>query len=233
MFTAKAKNKGLKLTLLVDSSLTLLVDSSIDYNVSGDPMRLTQILMNLIGNAIKFTEKGRIDVSCITQKEDDKTAELCFTIKGTGIGIPQEKLQTVFERFTQADSNTTRKYGGTGLGLAITKQLIELLGGSIEVKSEEAKSTEFSFTLNFTKSCEKKYMLPGKETLQLSQYNTGKRILIVEDTLLNQKLTSIILQNNGFEIALAENGKKAVEILGEQTFDFILMDIQMPEMDRL
>jgi signal transduction histidine kinase/DNA-binding response OmpR family regulator/predicted hydrocarbon binding protein len=222
MFATKAKNKGLK--------LTLLVDSSIDYNVSGDPMRLTQILMNLIGNAIKFTEKGKIDVSCITENEDDDKAELCFAIKDTGIGIVNEKLETVFERFTQADSNTTRKYGGTGLGLSITKQLIELLGGSIGVKSEEGKGTEFSFTLPFTKSSEERYRVPGKEAQSL-QYNTVKKILLVEDTLLNQKLTSIILRNNGFETTIAENGRIAVEILKEQTFDVILMDIQMPEMD--
>ena len=222
MFATKAKNKGLK--------LTLLVDSSINYNVSGDPMRLTQILMNLIGNAIKFTERGRIDVSCVTEKEDDETAELCFTIKDTGIGIVNEKLETVFERFTQADSNTTRKYGGTGLGLSITRQLIELLGGSIGVKSVEGKGTEFCFTLPFQKSAEERYQVPGKEVQSL-QYNTVKKILLVEDTLLNQKLTSIILRNNGFETTIAENGRIAVEILKEQMFDVILMDIQMPEMD--
>jgi CheY-like chemotaxis protein len=222
MFATKAKNKGLK--------LTLLVDSSIDYNVSGDPMRLTQILMNLIGNALKFTDKGRIDVSCVTENEDEESAALCFTIKDSGIGIAADKLESVFERFTQADSNTTRKYGGTGLGLSITKQLIKLLGGSITVKSEEGTGTEFSFVLPFTKSSEERYSVPGKEIYQL-RYNTVKKILIVEDTVLNQKLTSIILQNNGFEIALAENGKKAVEILGREKFDLILMDIQMPEMD--
>ena len=220
MYTRIAKEKGLK--------LTLLIDSSIDYYVSADPMRLTQILTNLIGNAIKFTENGRIDVSCVTQKEDEETAELCFTIKDTGIGIPPEKLDTVFERFTQADSNTTRKYGGTGLGLSITKQLIELLGGSIGVKSKEAGGAEFYFTLPFFKTSSK---IPVNDTVRKVAFNTQKRILIVEDTLLNQKLTSIILQNNGFAISLAENGKKAVEMLKNEPFDLILMDIQMPEMD--
>jgi CheY-like chemotaxis protein len=169
-------------------------------------------------------------VSCITENEDDSTTTLCFTIRDTGIGIAAEKQKTVFERFTQADSNTTRKYGGTGLGLSITKQLIELLGGTIGVKSDEGNGTEFYFTLSFKKSFEERFILSGDQVPQL-KYNTVKTVLIVEDTVLNQKLTSIILQNNGFKTALAENGKRAVEILKEQTFDLILMDIQMPEMD--
>lgn len=222
MFSAKAVDKGLQ--------FSLLIDSAINYNVSGDQMRLTQILMNLIGNAIKFTEEGKIEVSCVTGQQDEKSAELCFTIKDTGIGIPLEKMNAVFERFVQADSNTTRKFGGTGLGLSITKQLITLLGGSLALKSEEGSGTEFYFTLRFLKSSEETG-IPGKEMLQPLQYNNVKNILIVEDTLLNQKLTSIILQNNGFKSAIAENGRKALEMLRQQTFDLILMDIQMPEMD--
>jgi CheY-like chemotaxis protein len=169
-------------------------------------------------------------VSCVLEQEDDESVELCFTIKDTGIGIATEKLETIFERFTQADTNTTRKYGGTGLGLSITRQLIELLGGSISVKSTEGKGTEFSFNLPFIKSSEERYAAPRKEAHTL-RYNTVKKILLVEDTLLNQKLTSIILRNNGFETVIAENGRIAVELLKEQTFDVILMDIQMPEMD--
>ncbi|HZG23156.1 MAG TPA: ATP-binding protein, partial [Chitinophagaceae bacterium] len=223
MFAEKAKDKGLK--------LTLLIDSAIDFNVSGDPVRLMQILTNLVGNAIKFTEKGRIDVSCIAEEQDESTAVLSFTIKDTGIGIPEEKIDSIFERFTQADSNTTRKYGGTGLGLSITKQLVHLLGGTIGLTSKVGHGTEFSFSLQFAKTSGQGYGAPGKSDFEPAEYDSVKRILIVEDTLLNQKLTSIILQNNGFQIAIAENGRKAVGILREQTFDLILMDIQMPEMD--
>jgi signal transduction histidine kinase/predicted hydrocarbon binding protein len=223
MFDKKAKNKDLK--------LTLLVDSAINYNVYGDPMRLTQILMNLIGNAIKFTHHGKTEVCCVTGKEDDDDTELCFTITDTGIGIPADKIDHVFERFTQADSNTTRKYGGTGLGLSITKQLIELLGGTITVTSEEGKGTVFTFCLPFKKSKEEIYRTSYNDAVPVLQYNSVKRILIVEDTVLNQKLTSVILQNNGFESMIAENGKQATEILQKEKFDLILMDIQMPEMD--
>ncbi|MEO5998447.1 MAG: ATP-binding protein [Chitinophagaceae bacterium] len=222
MFSETAKNKGLK--------LVILADSTIDYNVTGDPMRLTQVLMNLVGNAIKFTEKGRIEVSCVTESQDEKMAELGFTVKDTGIGIPPGKIETVFERFMQADSNTTRQFGGTGLGLSITKQLLDLFGGSIDVKSEVGRGTEFYFTIHFLKSAGD-IAIPGNELQQPLHYNSGKKVLIVEDTLLNQKLTSIILENNGFQSAIAGNGREAIEVLRQKTFDLILMDIQMPEMD--
>ncbi len=221
LFAKKAKKKGLR--------LMLLVDSSIDYHVHSDPMRLTQILTNLLENAIKFTERGRIRLSCVTEAETGNWARLRFSIRDTGIGIPAEKVESVFERFTQADSNTTRRYGGTGLGLSITKQLIELLGGTIGLKSKEGKGSEFYFTLRFLKS--EKQRLPVNEEAAPQQYLSAKRVLVAEDTLLNQKLTAIILQNNGFSVTLAENGMQAVELVQRQTFDLILMDIQMPHMD--
>lgn len=223
MFSKKAKARGLK--------LNFLIDSTIDFNIAGDPMRLTQILLNLIGNAIKFTEKGKVEVSCVVEEQDDTSVGLGFAIRDTGIGIPAEKIDSIFERFTQADSNTTRRYGGTGLGLSITKQLIELLGGSIQVSSQPGVSTEFYFKLSFPKSSLQSYRHAGNEPLQTFTQGSGKKILIVEDTLLNQKLTSIILQNNHFEIAIAANGIEALNILKQQIFDLILMDIQMPEMD--
>ena len=223
MFSATAKKKGLKFNCSVDTAIA--------YPLSGDPLRLKQILVNLVGNAIKFTEAGGVYVSCIIEKETEQGVEVCFSVRDTGIGIPADKRETVFERFTQADSNTTRKYGGTGLGLAITKQLIELQGGSITLKKSETSGAEFCFTLPYIKLQQQLHKLPVSEPgLPLNFYSL-KKILVVDDNLMNQKLASIILENNGFEITLAKNGKDVIRILKEQKFDLILMDIQMPLMD--
>ncbi|HZH36111.1 MAG TPA: ATP-binding protein, partial [Flavisolibacter sp.] len=222
MFSPKAAAKNLRLSVAVDASL--------NYSVYGDPMRLTQILMNLIGNGLKFTEKGGLDLRCTIGSQTEKEAEICFRLKDTGIGIPADKLQTIFERFTQADTNITRSYGGTGLGLAISKQLIELLGGTIDVSSEPGVGTEFSFTLWYAKA---PAAAPGnkREAAPLFSFVSVKKVLVVEDNPLNQKLTSIILRNNGFNYLLAENGSEAVELMKENKVDVILMDIQMPVMD--
>lgn len=224
MFSARAKKKGLQFNCSVDTSL--------NFAVNGDPMRLTQILVNLIGNAVKFTEKGGVYVNCMVDEEDEKHASIIFSVRDTGIGIPEDKTETVFERFTQADTNITRKYGGTGLGLAITRQLVELQGGHIELKSNSSSGVEFQFTLPYPKSNTDQKPTPlNKEIIENLQSDSVKKILIVEDNLMNQKLATIILQSNGFETTLADNGAKAVEILKEKTFDVILMDIQMPVMD--
>ncbi|MBC7874595.1 MAG: response regulator, partial [Ferruginibacter sp.] len=223
MFAAKAKKKGLQ--------FICTADTAISYAVNGDPMRLTQVLVNLIGNAIKFTEKGGVYVSCSVETEDEETANILFSIRDTGIGIPAGKTETIFERFTQADTNITRKYGGTGLGLAITKQLIELQGGSITLKSNDLMGAEFLFTLPYHKSADNVHTPFNKELVQHLQFDGVKRILIVEDNLMNQKLAAVILEGNGFDITIAENGKRAVDILGTQAFDLILMDMQMPIMD--
>lgn len=222
MFSAKAAAKGLRMSVTVDASL--------NYSVYGDPMRLTQILVNLLGNSLKFTERGSIDLACRIESENEKEAQICFRLKDTGIGIPAGKLPIIFERFTQADTNITRNYGGTGLGLAISKQLIELLGGIIDVRSEEGVGTEFSFTLWYSKA-----PAGPPEQVQVSTvlpaFAGSKQVLVVEDNLLNQKLTSIMLRNNGFRFLLAENGSEAIDLVKLHRFDLILMDIQMPVMD--
>ena len=222
MFAQKAKDKNLLLTASIDAAL--------NYSVYGDPMRLTQILINLLGNAVKFTEAGSIGVRCTIDTEDNHEACICFFIKDTGIGIPADKIPFVFERFTQAETDITRRFGGTGLGLAITKQLIELLGGKIVVKSHEGSGTEFSFSLTYAKAPAEASIL--KEQIAVRPvYNTEKTVLVVEDNLMNQKLTGIILKNNGFNFIIAENGSVAVKILADKKPDLILMDIQMPVMD--
>jgi signal transduction histidine kinase/DNA-binding response OmpR family regulator len=222
MFSPKATAKGLR--------LSCSVDMAINYQVMGDPMRLTQILVNLLGNAVKFTETGGVYVNCLVEKEEDNKVQLCFSVRDTGIGIDEDKLESVFERFNQADTDISRRYGGTGLGLAITRQLIELQGGQITVSSTKGKGTEFQFSIPYEKSAEQ-VLVPKKEPAVKQRTHFFKKILIVEDNLMNQKLASIILQNNGFDIIIATNGKKALEILKTQTVDLIIMDIQMPVMD--
>lgn len=228
MFSSKAREKNLK--------LVCTVDTAINYSVAGDAMRLTQILVNLIGNAIKFTEQGGVYVSCIEEKEEQHSVELRFSVRDTGIGIPAEKVENIFERFTQVDTNITRKYGGTGLGLAITRQLILLQGGTITVKSEEGAGSEFIFTIPYRKS--NGVVAADTREINTQQYpfTVIKNVLITEDNLMNQKLTATILLSNAFRCTIAENGRKAIEILKEWkqqsiTPDLILMDIQMPVMD--
>jgi CheY-like chemotaxis protein len=202
---------------------------SIAYHLAGDSMRLTQILVNLIGNAIKFTNEGKVTVFCDIEKEEKSFVWLAFSIKDTGIGVPNDKAEKIFERFTQADTDTTRKYGGTGLGLSITKQLIGLLGGTISMQSVEGKGTEFQFSLPFKKVTEQ--MCSNDATDIIFDLDTTKTVLVVEDNYMNQKLTSIILQNNGLPYCVVENGREAVAFLKEKKADVILMDLQMPVMD--
>lgn len=223
MFVSKAKNKNLELTCTVDEALS-------GY-VTGDPMRLTQILVNLIGNAIKFTEKGGVYINCSTELVQGNDMVIKFSIRDTGIGIPKDKTAAIFDRFTQADSDITRKYGGTGLGLAITKQLIELQGGSISLKSQEGTGAEFVFTLPYTISDHLHTAIAPQELSENLSFGSIEKILVVDDNLFNQKLASNILQNNGFKVTVAENGTKALDILKTHSFDIILMDIQMPLMD--
>jgi len=221
MFAVKAAEKGLDFKVYTSPSIT--------YHLSGDSMRLTQILVNLIGNAIKFTHKGKVTVFCDVQQEDKHTIWLDFSIADTGIGVPKEKVEKIFERFSQADTDTTRKYGGTGLGLSITRQLIELLDGSISMQSVEGKGTTFSFSLPFKKVSGQPFL--SEVTESTFDLDTSKTVLVVEDNFMNQKLTSIILQNNGLPYHLAENGQEAIEFLKSKQADVILMDLQMPVMD--
>jgi PAS domain S-box-containing protein len=205
------------------------IDPEIPIKLEGDPTRLSQILTNLITNAIKFTEEGCVKLEVILLKnEKNSLTNVQFNIIDTGIGIPEDKIDIIFERFTQANTNTTRKYGGTGLGLNISKSLVELQSGTFFVKSEEGKGSSFGFTMPFGKPEMPKYIV---EEVLLVENTEGHRILLVEDNLLNQKLALKVLEKQGFSAKMAENGKVAVEILAKEEFDLILMDIQMPEMD--
>jgi signal transduction histidine kinase/DNA-binding response OmpR family regulator len=222
MFAGKAKDK--------DLAFSCQADVALQHPVSGDPKKLTQILINLIGNAIKFTDEGSIAVSCklINHNQDYSIVE--FSVKDTGIGIPEHKQESIFERFTQADTDTTRKYGGSGLGLSIARQLVTLLGGTLSLQSESGKGTEFSFSLPFLSASKESTDENIKKNTTIPVLAT-KTILVVEDSIMNQKLARIILHNNGFEVTIAENGQEAIDKLKEKEFDLILMDIQMPVMD--
>lgn len=212
----------------------ILIDPGVPPALLGDPVRLNQILINLAGNAIKFTEKGSVTISAKELSRQDNQSIIEFSIRDTGIGIAAEGLNKIFESFSQASNDTTRKFGGTGLGLTISKQLIELQGGSIYVSSELGKGTTFSFKIPFHITTEEE---TGKGKSVSNEINVeelrGIRILLVEDNAFNQIVAVDTLNDLLPEpvIVLAENGREALEKLSHEDFDIILMDIQMPEMD--
>jgi len=206
-----------------------------DYDIGipevliGDAMRLNQILLNLLSNALKFTEKGKITVAVRLLNEDNEMATIEFAISDTGTGIPEDKLESIFENFQQATSSTSRIFGGTGLGLAICKQLVEKQGGTISVGSKVDEGSTFRFTLSFQKTngegkSENKEVIIENEIMDI-------KVLLVEDVKLNQLLMKIILDDFKFKYDIADNGKIAIEKLQSETYDIILMDLQMPEMN--
>ncbi|MCE3297134.1 MAG: hypothetical protein K0R65_2848 [Crocinitomicaceae bacterium] len=204
------------------------IDPALPENLNGDPTRINQVIMNLMGNALKFTESGEVSLSVnvISDSAEECTVEL--NIADTGIGIPEDKLHGIFERFTQANTDTTRKFGGTGLGLSISKSLVELQGGRISVASEINHGTVFTVQLAFTKvSAEQKAFTPPEKMADEKQI----QILLVEDNIQNQKLAIKVMSNFGFHVELAENGQIAVDRLKEERFDLVVMDLQMPVMD--
>lgn len=224
-FSMQAKEKRI--------DLNYALDKDADRIFIGDPVRLNQILINLISNAVKFTHVGSIKINVQAQKQKSDSYKLRFDITDTGIGIPQDKLQTIFESFSQADASVTRKYGGTGLGLTIVKQLVELQGGSIFVSSKENVGSTFTFYLPYkvgkkAKSVEPRHYQPkSKEPFK---YHS---ILLVEDNDINRLYASSILKMWGCHFETAENGVVALEKIRNHSFDAILMDVQMPVMDGL
>ena len=218
-------------TKIHDKNLLLLKnhDTKIPEVLIGDPVRLHQIILNLVSNAVKFTTKGKITVSTHLISEDDDQVTIGFAVADTGIGIAEEKIASVFENFQQATSCTSRLYGGTGLGLAIVKQLVETQGGSIDVKSQIDEGSTFSFQLNFQKT---KAEDESETTVaQLDSEIKNIRVLVAEDIPLNQLLMKTLLNDFGFKYDIAENGKIAIEMLQDKSYDIILMDLQMPVMN--
>jgi PAS domain S-box-containing protein len=198
----------------------------------GDPVRLNQILLNLVNNSIKFTNHGYITVNCTVKKKDVKKYILEFEVRDTGIGIPKDKLKTIFESFSQADASVTRKYGGTGLGLTIVKQLVELQNGSINVKSNEGLGSTFTFSIPYelgSRANIKGHLAKGSALLKKTLRDLS--VLLVEDNDVNRLYASSILKIWDCKIDTAENGYVAVEKVKNESYDIVLMDIQMPVMD--
>jgi PAS domain S-box-containing protein len=221
LFENKIQEKNLKLVKEYDNKIP-------DVLV-GDPIRLHQIVLNLVSNAVKFTFKGKITVSVDLLHEDHEKVILKFAVTDTGIGISEEKIGTIFENFQQATSGTSKLYGGTGLGLAIVKQLVEPQGGTIRVNSIIHEGSTFSFTLPFQKTNDKAQL--ENEVTKIESELKNIKVLVVEDIPLNQLLMKTLLDDFGFERDIAENGKIAIEKLKEKDYEIILMDLQMPEMN--
>ena len=213
------------------------IDSSTPESVVGDPVRLRQILLNLINNAVKFTPQGgtiQLSVRCLSEADtsDSGLLTLQFCISDTGIGISQEAQSQLFLPFTQADASTTRKYGGTGLGLQISKHLCEQMGGSISLSSEEGRGTTFTFYIKVERP-----QLVSVQVAEDDGFTTPCKpvaetcILVVEDNIVNQKVASSILKKLGYKSVVVSNGAEAVEAVQHTAFDLVLMDCQMPVMD--
>ncbi|MBO9701110.1 MAG: response regulator [Sporocytophaga sp.] len=211
--------------------ITLKVSNDIPIYLKGDPFRLNQILLNLISNSVKFTEVGTIDIMVDLIDSSPKEVHILFTIKDTGIGIPENKLSLIFESFTQADHDISRKYGGTGLGLTITKKLIELQGGNIGVESKVKEGSKFIFNLKFSTSQKTKITTPSESFVNKFQGLDLLKLLIVEDNKMNQLVVLKFLEKQNIQADIAENGTQALDLLKNKEYDLILMDIQMPGMD--
>ena len=220
-FDLKIKEKNL--------ALVSEYDPEIPEMLVGDSPRLNQIILNLMSNAIKFTHKGEIRLSVKIKKENKKNISIEFAITDTGIGIADDKINTVFNLFEQAEVNISNAYGGTGLGLAIVKQLVEFQGGTISVCSKIGEGSTFGFIMPFGKTNMK--IAEEIEVLKLDENAKKLRILVAEDMILNQLLIKIILADFGFEYEVVSNGKFAIEKLETNIYDIILMDLQMPEMN--
>jgi CheY-like chemotaxis protein len=203
----------------------------------GDAQRLRQILINLLGNAIKFTNKGEVAVHVSSRKFEGNDYEIHFAVEDTGIGIPEDKMNQLFQSFSQVDASTTRKYGGTGLGLAISKRLAELMGGEIWVESEVGKGSIFHFTIVAEASTKKQVVsrIGDQQFMIIPKYDLHRplRILLAEDNEVNQRVALKMLEKIGYQADVAANGQEVLQALERQDYDLILMDVQMPEMDGL
>ena len=229
LFETKIKEKNLELIYEYDPNIPQLI--------LGDAMRLRQIILNLLSNAVKFTMNGNIIVSVSLLKENAKKVSIKFTVTDTGIGIRKDRLEHIFNNFEQADFETSSLFGGSGLGLAIVKQLVELQGGTIIVNSEYGKGSTFGFVLTFEKTDLQteikivKGLEPVHKDMVVKTKLKNVKVLVVEDMSLNQLLIKIILLEFGFVIDIVDNGKMAIENLQKNTYDIVLMDLQMPIMN--
>lgn len=219
-FRSRAKNLG----------FDIIKANDLPENVIGDPIRLNQILSNLLSNALKFTREGCIAVTIREMERAGKVTRMEFTVKDTGIGIPKERQSMIFDSFTQASADTTRHYGGTGLGLAICKKLIELQGGEIVLESEPDKGSTFRFAMSFG-IAEKEKATTTSEPAETYKGLDGKKVLVAEDNRINFFVANKFLTGWGINVTHAENGKVALELLEKEDFDLVIMDLHMPVLD--
>jgi CheY-like chemotaxis protein/anti-sigma regulatory factor (Ser/Thr protein kinase) len=220
LFSRAAQDKGIDLTLVRDPALPCYV--------VGDALRLRQILVCLISNAVKFTDAGHVCLRVRTLADDAHSSTIQFSVVDNGIGISEEKLGKLFSPFEQGDTSTSRKHGGTGLGLTIARSLVQLMGGDLSVESRLGQGTAFQFSISFERAT------PGKETAEpVTAGSSELRILIAEDNKINQKIMLNLLARIGYKSDLAADGAEAIAAVRRQTYDVILMDIQMPKVDGL
>ncbi len=217
----KTKEKNIEIDLSINEKIPTMLN--------GDELRLRQILWNIISNAIKFTDKGSVSIAINQIPTTSTGTRLEFLIKDTGIGIPTEKLQVIFDPFVQVNSSRSRRHHGTGLGLAITKKLIDLMGGTIYVQSDVNKGSNFQFELEFQ---EARQTVFEQESKKLS-VPANLSILLVEDEPVSQTIVEALLTDEGYQVKVASSGFEALKKITEQPFDIILMDLRMPEMDGL
>jgi CheY-like chemotaxis protein len=222
----RAAQKGLELACRIDPQLP--------SDVIGDPGRLAQVLVNLVGNAIKFTEQGEVVVNVQQAERTETSVQVRVSVRDTGIGISEEKQQSVFEAFSQGDTSTTRNFGGTGLGLAICAHLAELMGGSTFMESREGRGSLFGFTATFAIPSQSKEEQPESQDDSPALKNAQHlKVLLAEDGLVNQKVAVDLLRLYGHEVVVANDGQEAVAAVEKDTFDVVLMDVRMPVMDGL
>jgi two-component system, sensor histidine kinase len=207
-------------------------DGKIAAALKGDPYRLKQILFNLVGNSVKFSDKGVVNIDCALRSESEGLQLVEITVSDNGIGMDKNYLDNLFQSFTQEDKSVSRKYGGTGLGMTITKQLTELMGGTIDVKSEKNVGTTIKLTIPFSLGLENE-LVADETVITDNSILKGKKILLVEDNEINRLVASITLNQHGADIVEAINGVEAVEAVKSMSFDLVLMDMQMPLMDGL
>ncbi len=220
----KAEEKNIQIITEIDPAL-------FDQHI-GDPHRLKQILLNLLTNAVKFTPKGLIRITCKVEEDEARQQSIALSIIDTGIGIEQEYVDRIFTKFSQEDKSTTRNYGGTGLGMFITKSLVELMGGTITVSSQKEIGTHVRINLSMPKNLVPVIQLPAKTATDSSSLK-GLQILVVDDNEMNRLVASTVLENHGIIVSEAVNGADALRKLEKKHFDLVLMDLQMPVMDGL
>jgi CheY-like chemotaxis protein len=223
MLEQRARDKGIDLFLKYDETVPRVI--------KGDQVRLAQIITNLLGNAIKFTERGYVELSVVHGGIVDGKHKITFKVKDTGIGIEADKLNVIFESFSQARADTTRKFGGTGLGLSITKRMLGLMGTSIEVDSKSGYGSTFFFTLLCEEGSEDAIIRNDVTDLS-DDFQLNAKVLLVEDNRVNQIVATNFLKKWGIEVAIANHGKEALEMIQKnKSYQLVLMDLQMPEMD--